>query len=56
MPFEPELVAETQSWLRKASEDLRAADFETQADPPLSADIVFHAQQATEKALKGFLT
>lgn len=56
MPFEPELVAETKSWLRKASEDLRAADFETQADPPLSADIVFHAQQATEKALKGFLT
>ena len=56
MPFEPELVAETQSWLRKAAEDLRAANFETQADPPLAADIVFHAQQAAEKSLKGFLT
>jgi HEPN domain-containing protein len=35
---------------------LRAADFETQASPTLASDIVFHAQQAAEKALKGFLT
>jgi HEPN domain-containing protein len=56
MPFDPTLVAEAQGWLRKASEDLRAADFEMQAEPPLAADIVFHAQQAAEKSLKGFLT
>jgi HEPN domain-containing protein len=26
------------------------------ADPPLLADVVFHCQQATEKALKALLT
>jgi HEPN domain-containing protein len=49
-------VAETREWLAKASLDLRAAEFEFTAAPPLTADIVFHAQQLTEKALKGFLT
>jgi hypothetical protein len=47
MPLDPALVRETQGWLRKAAEDLRAADFETQASPTLASDIVFHAQQAT---------
>jgi HEPN domain-containing protein len=42
--------------LVKASEDLRAAAFELTAQPPLSSDIVFHAQQAAEKVMKGFLT
>ncbi|GIX48159.1 MAG: DNA-binding protein [Candidatus Tectimicrobiota bacterium] len=56
MGHDPELVAETRSWLRKAAEDLRAARFEMTAEPPLLADIVFHDQQAVEKALKGFLT
>lgn len=56
MQYEPELVAETRSWFVKAAEDLRAARFEMTAEPPLLADIVFHAQQAVEKALNGFLT
>jgi HEPN domain-containing protein len=56
MPHDPERIAETRSWLVKASEDLRAAEFELTAQPPLTADIVFHAQQAVEKAIKGFLS
>jgi HEPN domain-containing protein len=50
------LVSESRAWFRKAAADLRAADVERAADPPLFADIVFHAQQAAEKTLKGFLT
>ena len=29
--------------------------FELTAQPPLTSDMVFHAQQAVEKAIKGFL-
>ena len=56
MPLDPERIAETRAWLVKAAEDLRAADFERTAQPPLSSDIVFHAQQTAEKAMKSFLT
>lgn len=56
MPHDPERVAEARSWCRKAAEDLRAGDFELTARPPLTADAVFHAQQAAEKVMKGFLT
>jgi HEPN domain-containing protein len=55
MPHDPARVAEVRSWLAKASEDLRAAEFESAAEPPLSADVAFHAQQAAEKAMKGYL-
>jgi HEPN domain-containing protein len=54
MPPDPRIV-ETRSWLARASSDLRAADHEFTARPPLLDDIVFHTQQAVEKALKGFL-
>jgi HEPN domain-containing protein len=56
MPHDPELVAETRSWLIKAAQDLGAAAHEFKAEPPFVADIVFHAQQSTEKSFKGFLT
>jgi len=56
MPYDPELVAETRSWFVRASQDLGAAAHDFKADPPFLADIVFHAQQAVEKAFKGFLT
>ena len=56
MPHDPERIAETRSWFVKANDDLRAATFELTAQPPLTADIVFHAQQAAEKAIKGFLS
>lgn len=49
-------VAETREWLAKAALDLRAAEFQFTAQPPLTADIVFHCQQLAEKSLKGFLT
>ena len=56
MPHDPERIAEVRSWFSKAAEDLRAATFELTAEPPLTADIVFHAQQAVEKSIKGFLS
>jgi HEPN domain-containing protein len=55
MPHDPERIAEARSWFAKAGDDLRAATFELTAEPPLTSDIVFHAQQAVEKAIKGFL-
>ena len=56
MPHDPALVAEVRAWLSKAGKDLAAATYELQAAPPFSDDIVFHAQQAAEKALKAFLS
>jgi HEPN domain-containing protein len=56
MPHDPALVAEVHAWLSKAGKDLGAAEYELQADPPFSDDIVFHAQQAAEKSLKAFLS
>jgi HEPN domain-containing protein len=56
MPHDPVLVAETRAWFAKAANDLRAAEHEFTAVPPLLSDIVFHCQQAAEKAMKGFLT
>lgn len=55
MPHDPERIAEVRSWFQKAGADLRAASFEFTAEPPLTEDIVFHAQQAAEKSIKGFL-
>jgi len=43
-------------YFSKAGNDLRAGTFELGAVPPLTSDIVFHTQQAAEKAMKGFLT
>ena len=54
MPHDPLLVAETKSWFSRATNDLRAAVHEFSAEPPLLGDIVFHCQQAAEKAMKGF--
>jgi HEPN domain-containing protein len=56
MPPDPVRVDETRAWLVGAARDLRAGDHDLSADPPLTGDIVFHAQQAAEKSLKGFLT
>ena len=55
MPHDPVRVADTKAWLRKAATDLRAGAYELGGDPSLAADVVFHAQQAVEKAMKGFL-
>jgi len=55
-PPDPALVAETKAWLVKAVTDLRAGEHDLLAVPPLLADAGFRAQQAAEKALKGFIT
>jgi len=56
MPLDPVKVAETRAWLSKAALDLRAAEHERTAIPPLTGDMVFHAQQLVEKSLKAFLS
>lgn len=56
MPLDPELVAETRAWLWRANRDIEAGAFELTAEPPFAAHVVFHAQQAAEKACKWFLT
>ena len=55
MPPDVARIEETVEWLSKARIDLRAADHDRTADPPITADMVFHAQQAVEKVLKAFL-
>ncbi len=55
MRHDPVRLADARAWMAKAASDLRAGAHELQADPPLTGDAVFHAQQAAEKALKGFL-
>ncbi len=55
MPHDPVRVADTRAWLKKAALDLAAGAYELTADPAFGADAAFHAQQAAEKALKGFL-
>ncbi|MGB9625069.1 MAG: HEPN domain-containing protein [Phycisphaerae bacterium] len=52
---DPNRVSDTRAWLRKAKGDLRGAQVCLGADPPLAEDVLFHCQQAVEKALKGFL-
>ncbi|MFN0070231.1 MAG: HEPN domain-containing protein [Chloroflexota bacterium] len=44
----------TRQWLAFASDDLQAAE-RASHPPPLPSIVAFHAQQATEKAIKGFL-
>ncbi len=56
MQPDPAKIAETRGWLSKAALDLRAAEYERTASPPITADMVFHAQQLVEKTLKAFLT
>jgi HEPN domain-containing protein len=54
--MQPEKLAEVRSWLKKAVSDLRGADIDLAASPPFIEDMLFHCQQAAEKAMKGFLT
>jgi HEPN domain-containing protein len=55
MPLDPVQVEDTLQWLRKANDDLRAAQALIDIEPPLFDEIAFHCQQAIEKAQKGFL-
>ncbi len=54
----PDLVrnADVKEWFAKAAQDLRRVEILLAADPPDLEGALFHAQQAAEKAIKGFLT
>ncbi len=54
--MQPELFAEVREWLQRAAEDLREAEHDLAATPPLVRGAVFHCQQAAEKAMKAFLS
>ncbi len=54
--MQPEKAEEVRAWLSKAETDLRAAEVDLAAAPPLLEDALFHCQQAAEKSLKAFLT
>jgi len=51
MPHDPARAADTKAWLSKAGTDLRAATLDLAGDPPVLDDLVFHCQQAVEKAM-----
>jgi len=46
---------EASEWLRLAARDIRLAELALGDTPPLAGEALYHAQQAAEKALKGFL-
>jgi HEPN domain-containing protein len=49
-------IKDVHAWLSKAALDLRAAAHESSApEEDLWGDVMFHAQQAAEKAMKAFL-
>ncbi|MCE7976801.1 MAG: HEPN domain-containing protein [Nitrospira sp. NTP1] len=54
--MQPETAAETRAWFQNTTNDLRGADIDLAAAPPLIEDALFHRQQAAEKAMKGDLT
>jgi HEPN domain-containing protein len=56
MPPEALRLADTRGWFEKVAEDLYSAQIGLAAKPPALGDVLFHSQQAVEKALKGFLT
>jgi HEPN domain-containing protein len=55
MPLDPAIRKEMDAWLHKSREDLRAAELDLGASPPLISDSLFHCQQACEKVLKALL-
>jgi HEPN domain-containing protein len=55
MPLDPVRLEEARQWFARARNDLRAGKLDLTVTPPLCGDACFHAQQAAEKALKGFL-
>src|SRR2546428_819396 len=50
----PEALAEARDWLERGHRDLEAGQRVLVGDDPLPDVAVYHAQQAAEKALKGF--
>jgi HEPN domain-containing protein len=48
-------LQESREWLRIAARDVRLAELPLNDVPPMPGEALYHAQQAAEKALKGFL-
>lgn len=55
MPLDSSRVEHTKLWIEKAEADLRGADWNLKAKPPLLEFSLFHAQQSVEKMMKAFL-
>jgi len=51
MPLDANILREAESWLHKSREDLRAAQVDLEAVPPILGDCLFHCQQACEKVI-----
>jgi HEPN domain-containing protein len=56
MKHDPELISETRAWFKKAVHDIRMAELALKDNPAMTDQVVYHAQQSAEKAMKGFLT
>jgi HEPN domain-containing protein len=56
IPHDPIRLADTRAWLARAHDDVRGAEIDLAALPPLLGDVTFHCQQAVEKTLRGYLT
>jgi HEPN domain-containing protein len=56
MALDPVLVENTRAWLEKGSRDLERVERILSGEPVDLEDGLFHSQQASEKALKAFLT
>jgi HEPN domain-containing protein len=56
MLHDPIKAADTRAWLEKAHMDLRSAQVDLDASPPIIGDALFHCQQAVEKTIKALLT
>lgn len=52
----PEHLEDAEEWLARAEQDIQMALLALEARPILGSGIAFHAQQAAEKALKGYST
>lgn len=52
---DPAITEDVRAWLGRAAADVRAGEVDLAASPPLLEDVLFHCQQAAEKALKAFL-
>lgn len=55
MPHDPARISEVREWLKRAELDLRAAEHQFKANPPITPDILSHSQQLAEKSMKAFL-
>ena len=54
--MQPRFLRHAEPWIRRSERDLLAAQQTLDSPQPLYDAAVFHAQQAAEKAFKGFLT